>query len=72
MASYIVPVPVPSGCVDPSFLARLVMVNRNKKVFQPDVKAIKAKYYMKFSKAGKLAFEEATLGLASIDEEGEE
>ena len=36
------------------------------------VKAIKTKYYMKFSKAGKLAFEEATLGLASMDVEGEE
>ena len=48
---------------DPSHLARLVMIARNKRVFKPKYKDLLSRYYQKFSKAGKLAFEELTLGL---------
>ena len=43
---------------DPRHLARLVMIARNKKVYKPDCKVLLSKYFQKFSKAGKLEFEE--------------
>ena len=52
---------------DPSHLARLVMIARNKKVFKPHFKTLLSLYMQKFSKAGKLAFEESTLGLATVE-----
>jgi len=44
-------------------LARMVMIARNKKIYKPESKNLLSKYFQKFSKAGKLEFEEGTLGL---------
>ena len=55
--------------LDPGFLADLVMISRNKKVYKPEVKKLLSKYFQKYSKAGKLPFEEETLGLAEEEEE---
>ena len=48
---------------DPQHLARLVMIARNKKIYKPDDKKLLSCYFQKFSKAGKLEFEESTLGM---------
>ena len=48
-------------------LSRLVMINRNKKIYTPEMAKLLSKYFQKFSKAGKLAFEEETLGLETPD-----
>ena len=52
-----------SAHTDPRHLARMVMIARNKKIYKPESKNILSKYFQKFSKAGKLEFEEGTLGL---------
>jgi hypothetical protein len=41
----------------------MVMIARNKKIYKPESKNLLSKYFQKFSKAGKLEFEEGTLGL---------
>ena len=48
---------------DPRHLARMVMIACNKKIYKPESKNLLSKYFQKFSKAGKLEFEEETLGL---------
>ena len=58
-----------NALLDPGFLADLVMISRNKKVYKPEVKKLLSKYFQKYSKAGKLPFEEETLGLAEEEEE---
>ena len=58
-----------NALLDPGFLADLVMISRNKKVCKPEVKKLLSKYFQKYSKAGKLPFEEETLGLAEEEEE---
>ena len=52
-----------SAHTDPRHLARMVMIARNKKIYKPESKNLLSKYFQKFSKAGKLEFEEGTLGL---------
>ena len=52
-----------SAHTDPRHLARMVMIARNKKIYKPESRNILSKYFKKFSKAGKLEFEEGTLGL---------
>ena len=49
--------------MDPRHLARLTMIARNKKIYKPPVQKILSRYFQKFSKAGKLAWEESTLGV---------
>ena len=44
--------------IRPHYLALLTRVNINKGVFEPSVEAIRARYYAKFSKAGKVPEEE--------------
>ena len=53
--------------MDPHHLSRLVMINRNKKIYTPEMTKLLSKYFQKFSKAGKLEFEEETLGLETPD-----
>ena len=45
------------------------MISRNKKVYKLEVKKLLSKYFQKYSKAGKLPFEEETLGLAEEEED---
>eukprot|EP00966_Prymnesium_polylepis_P086516 2002415-Prymnesium_polylepis.1 len=54
---------------DPRHLARLTMIARNKKIYKPAVQKLLSRYYQNFSKAGKLAWEESTLGLETVEEE---
>ena len=58
--------------MDPRHLARLTMIARNKKVYKPECKKLLSRYYQTFSKAGKLDWEESTLGLEAVAEEAEE
>ena len=55
--------------MDPRHLARLTMIARNKKIYKPAVQKLLSRYFQKFSKAGKLAWEESTLGLETVEEE---
>ena len=50
-------------------LSRLVMINRNKKIYTPEMAKLLSKYFQKFSNQGwqALAFEEETLGLETPD-----
>ena len=43
------------------------MIARNKSVFKPGPKMLMPHYFKKFSKAGKLAFEESALGLETAE-----
>ena len=58
--------------MDPRHLARLTMIARNKKIYKPSVELLLSRYYQKFSKAGKLAWEELTLGLETLQLEAQE
>ena len=58
--------------MDPRHLARLTMIARNKKIYKPPVQKILSRYFQKFSKAGKLAWEESTLGVETVEEEAQE
>ena len=49
-----------------------VMIARNKSIYKPDSKKLLSVYFQKFSKAGKLTFEEETLGLEIVTEECDE
>ena len=52
--------------------ATFTMIARNKKVFKPTWRNVFKRYYQKFSKAGKLEWEEQTLGLETIEEAAED
>ena len=56
---------------DPHHLARLTSIARNKKVYKPPAKEVFSRYFRKFSKASKLAFEEENSGLDVCEEEEE-
>ena len=47
---------------DPHHLARLTMIARNMSTYKPPVAKLLSCYYQKFSKAGKLEWEESNLG----------
>uniref|UniRef100_A0A7S2N7R0 Uncharacterized protein n=1 Tax=Haptolina brevifila TaxID=156173 RepID=A0A7S2N7R0_9EUKA len=57
--------------MDSRHLARLTMISRNKKVYKPEAKKLLSRYFQKFSKAGKLDWEESTLGMAIVGAEAE-
>ena len=51
------------------------MIARNKKIYMPSDKKLLSCYFQKFSKAGKLEFEESTLGMdepSSVQESNDE
>ena len=50
-------------------LSNFTMVARNRKIFKPPWQLLLSRYCQKFSKAGKLEWEEATLGLEVAEEE---